>query len=362
MGLYFLKPVVWNGQGYARPAGDKFSSGYPAEHGFGHEEWNNSPRLEFIDRGVRYRVFHIQGLGNQPLQDFAGRIMVFMIASYAGHQYLVGVAGKVAAVAESERRALVNRLRLHSLWKEAWALPSVRRAHRNDERHFMRHWNEEIYWLPSWKCPADHFLWLPEPVVLDPQALTGKRRLVGMYGTYHEVGRHLAARILDLVSTNRDAAIVENLRVLCSDGNRDVAEDIARIETEVRNPTTRKALIDARLGQGKFRAELDRIWGGRCAILGSAVREALRASHIKPWKECNNTERLDPQNGLLLAAHLDALFDGGLIGFADDGEMLISPMISTSERRLLGLGGALRMPPTAQQREYLRFHRQRMLR
>jgi putative restriction endonuclease len=38
----------------------------------------------------------------------------------------------------------------------------------------------------------------------------------------------------------------------------------------------------------------------------------LRASHIKPWSDCSNRERLDPLNGLLLVAHIDALFDNGL--------------------------------------------------
>lgn len=37
------------------------------------------------------------------------------------------------------------------------------------------------------------------------------------------------------------------------------------------------------------------------------------ASHIKPWRKCSNKERLDPQNGLLLTARINALFDCGLI-------------------------------------------------
>jgi len=40
MPLYFFKPVVWNENGYLRPGGAKFTSGYPFENGFGHEEWN----------------------------------------------------------------------------------------------------------------------------------------------------------------------------------------------------------------------------------------------------------------------------------------------------------------------------------
>jgi hypothetical protein len=68
MALYLFKPVVWNEHGYQRPGGARFTSGYPAEHGFGHEEWNNSARLEFFDeRGQKFRIFHTEPVGNQPL-------------------------------------------------------------------------------------------------------------------------------------------------------------------------------------------------------------------------------------------------------------------------------------------------------
>ena len=48
--------------------------------------------------------------------------------------------------------------------------------------------------------------------------------------------------------------------------------------------TTRKALIDARRGQGLFRRRLDDHWGHACAATNCKVRAILRASHIKPWR------------------------------------------------------------------------------
>ena len=56
----------------------------------------------------------------------------------------------------------------------------------------------------------------------------------------------------------------------------------------------------------------------------------LRASHMKPWASCDtDAERLDVHNGLLLAAHLDAAFDAGLIGFEMDGSRVVSPALAT---------------------------------
>ena len=50
-----------------------------------------------------------------------------------------------------------------------------------------------------------------------------------------------------------------------------------------------------------------------------------------------NEERLDPDNGLMLAPHVDKLFDEGLITFSDDGTLLISPQLPQATVRKLGL-------------------------
>lgn len=114
--------------------------------------------------------------------------------------------------------------------------------------------------------------------------------------------------------------------------------------------TEKKAIIQSRVGQGKFRDLLIEYWSGTCAITGTTSRPMLRASHIKPWRDSNNAERLDPFNGLLLAPSHDAAFDAGLISFADTGSMLVSSEIS--EDQLLRIG----INPTATLRKTERLH------
>lgn len=121
--------------------------------------------------------------------------------------------------------------------------------------------------------------------------------------------------------------------------------------------TTVEALIDARIGQAKFRADLIRVRDAACEVTGCRISEILRASHIKPWIVASDSERLDPENGLLLAAHLDALFDGGLISFADDGTMLLSDRIGSQDRLTFRLPQSLRSKPSARQAEFLLYHR-----
>ena len=83
----------------------------------------------------------------------------------------------------------------------------------------------------------------------------------------------------------------------------------------------------------------------------------LRASHIKPWSECTNRERLDPLNGLLLVAHIDALFDSGLISFESDRSMLVSDRVARAERRRFRLPAGLRLKLTKAEKKFFGYHR-----
>ncbi|MCU0755894.1 MAG: HNH endonuclease [Xanthomonadales bacterium] len=123
-------------------------------------------------------------------------------------------------------------------------------------------------------------------------------------------------------------------------------------------------LVVQRVGQQLFRAALLDYWRGACCITGLDRPELLRASHIRPWADCDRDEqRLDVHNGLLLAPHLDALFDGGWLTVADDGAVQLATSLSPTQRRQLGLSAELRVnglrPAHA---EYLCWHRERVWR
>ena len=83
----------------------------------------------------------------------------------------------------------------------------------------------------------------------------------------------------------------------------------------------------------------------------------LRASHIKPWKNSDDREKLDGANGLLLAPHVDHLFDRGFISFSGQGRLLVSPKLDVSvlERWAIVLPQSVGEFKT-KQREYLEYH------
>lgn len=144
-------------------------------------------------------------------------------------------------------------------------------------------------------------------------------------------------------------------------GAPDVAADIASLSwsgVQGDEPgTTRDTLIAARVGQGPFRKALIRYWGS-CAVTGVSEPAVLRASHIKPWRDSSDAERLDRYNGLLLAAHLDALFDAGLITFDPEGRISVSPLLAPEDRAELGITDGMRLRLVEPAHEvYLAHHR-----
>ena len=178
-----------------------------------------------------------------------------------------------------------------------------------------------------------------------------------MFSSYTQIDESQARLVLEGVPV---AMRTLSWRAIANSLGSSVASDIDAIRRDKSiRATDREALIRTRLGQGQYRQALLQRWNRACAVTGLRLDAALRASHIKPWCHSTNAERLDPANGLLLSATIDALFDRGLISFDDDGAMLIADQVSASECKKLGIPGALRAPLSAAERCYLVVHRQR---
>lgn len=128
--------------------------------------------------------------------------------------------------------------------------------------------------------------------------------------------------------------------------------------------TEAERLVVQRVGQDVFRDGLLEFWEARCAVTGLAVPVLLRASHIKPWADCEtDAERLDVFNGVLLAPHLDAAFDRGFVTFADDGALVVSSALDARARAALGLERPLRARALSEgHRAYLPWHWEKVFR
>jgi predicted restriction endonuclease len=96
-----------------------------------------------------------------------------------------------------------------------------------------------------------------------------------------------------------------------------------------------------------------------CRVTGLARQEFLVASHIKPWRSCDNSERLSGSNGLLLSPHVDKLFDRHWISFDSGGELIWRHEAAGEALRCWGIEGAsLIRPFNRVQEAFLSAHRE----
>lgn len=184
----------------------------------------------------------------------------------------------------------------------------------------------------------DFELTASDPTTLDLTVAAGPLRVVG-YDALYNVLRRTASRAR--TKPNR------------------VADEFKRQTAAMPMGTEAERFVVQRVGQGLFRSALLDFWQGRCCITGLDAPELLRASHIRPWAQCETDEqRLDVFNGLLLAPHLDALFDAGFMTVQDDGAVSLAVSLSMNQRQKLGLTGELVVHALrAEHLKYLGFHR-----
>lgn len=85
---------------------------------------------------------------------------------------------------------------------------------------------------------------------------------------------------------------------------------------------------------------------------------SLIASHIKPYIVCEEDEKFDSENGLLLSRNIDQLFDSGWISFSSDGSVLcakkLDPII---KEKLINKKLDRRIIKSEARRKYLEYHR-----
>lgn len=137
----------------------------------------------------------------------------------------------------------------------------------------------------------------------------------------------------------------------------EIEDKVSEIKNDKEIPITEKQnLTLSRIGQGKFRNELIIYWSG-CSISKLDKINLLVASHIKPWRESNNFERLDVFNGLLLLPNYDKLFDKGYINFDDKGKIRISKYLNDNDLKILNVNPEIKLINIENKhKEYLEYH------
>lgn len=222
-------------------------------------------------------------------------------------------------------------------------------------------WLVRVNWGPLRQpLVPQSFFELLQPLLPErhsPISTTSGRGNQGIY--LAELSEVLGQLLLRLIEEHADPAVRIHLFVLAEEGDYTAAllNDMQQLQ-KVPSITERDALTKARLGQGLFRHEVAKM-EATCRVTGLARQEFLVASHIKPWRDCDNTERLSGANGLLLSPHVDKLFDRHWISFDSGGHLLWEHEAAREALRCWSIDGAnLIRPFNREQEQFLQAHRE----
>jgi predicted restriction endonuclease len=181
------------------------------------------------------------------------------------------------------------------------------------------------------------------------EIIASKIRALPIYKERNERGHHMYS-----------SALLKFSEYLSEGYYGDIETDIDDILSATDIGETEKInLVKLRIGQGIFRQKMVDYWTC-CAITGFQDVSLLVASHIKPWRDSTNFERLDPFNGFLLTPNLDKAFDKGYVTLSPTGNLEISPLLSEPE--ILGISPNMRISLAPEHEPYLAFHRSKVFR
>lgn len=234
------------------------------------------------------------------------------------------------------------------------------------------YWSDEGWLVPvSWhglESPVFPKQYIDElrPTLPDKYSPLNAKSGNGLQSVYLANVPEAMANILVSKLSNKDQQLVWRAESLVSseleiqDAQEDEIQSKIEQNTNI-DKTEVEAIVKARKGQGRYRRNLELIESA-CRVTGVTDKRLLRASHIKPWRLCeNNHERLDGNNGFLLTPSVDHLFDRGYISFENDGKLLVSKEILIDQLSAMNLP----MDPefgvgsfNKQQKTYLDFHRE----
>ena len=103
---------------------------------------------------------------------------------------------------------------------------------------------------------------------------------------------------------------LENILSILDESNNHTNQGFStKNNSNIFGTTQRLGVVKHRVGQDVFRRKLLIKFNKKCAVTGIEEEEMLLASHILPWKDADNFQRLDIENGILLNPFYDKLFD-----------------------------------------------------
>ncbi|PWS27704.1 restriction endonuclease [Pedobacter yonginense] len=153
---------------------------------------------------------------------------------------------------------------------------------------------------------------------LDPEL-----RKQGITGLRH--GAKLEEDVWDEFNNNWDALVYESELLIAKFQNKRIEEILDNNDFEFPIGREKERTIKQRVNQSFFRSTILSAYNLKCCITGLSIPDLLVSSHILPWAK-DESNRLNPRNGLCLNTLHDKAFDKGYITIRPDYTVKISSL------------------------------------
>ena len=277
--------ICWNDNDWKKPSGTRGKSQteglFEFDNGFGFEEWLFD--FETLVDGYKYAFLQPVNTTNHAHAGCRYAIHLYVYDKFKAKNISIAKIASVECLTEKEAKAAYDKLHQSSVIESM--VKDVEVVGGN---------TSPLTTLPPINCFNIRF---------KPQDV--KFISIDDFHSFHELTRY------NLYENKHSSKQL----FVGFDSEDQLLDDVTEIMNSDVSETERETLMKARVGQGKYRKNVIRVWGNEaCAVTLNSVREVLIASHIKAWKDCSDsTERLDGANGILLEATLDKLFDSHLM-------------------------------------------------
>lgn len=179
--------------------------------------------------------------------------------------------------------------------------------------------------------------WIESPADWGKSIVSGKK-----YDISGGIGYELYQQVSAMMNDNVDEIIIS-----------DIEADADKLQILGKE---RETFIKARVNQSVFRERLLNKYDC-CCLCKVSNPKFLIASHIKPWADSENDEKLDADNGFLLCPNHDALFDSGYISFDENGAILISEELGQVDVIFMNIDKNMKISLSSKNKKYLEYHR-----
>lgn len=179
--------------------------------------------------------------------------------------------------------------------------------------------------------------WIESPADWKKSIVSGRK-----YDISEGIGYELYQQVSAMLNDDIDEIIIADIE--------DNADKLQILGKE------RETFIKARVNQSMFRERLLNKYDC-CCLCKVSNPKFLIASHIKPWADSENDEKLDADNGFLLCPNHDALFDSGYISFDDNGTIMISEELGQVDSIFMNVDKNMKIRLSSKNKKYLEYHR-----